>query len=757
LLALVGPLAARRLGPKVFLLCGLAPLAGVVTLAAALPDVLDGRPWDDSVAWLPALDLHLDFRLDAFSALFVVLVSGIGVLIFAYAAAYFGNRPDLGRIAGTLTLFSGAMLGVVLADNLLVLYVCWELTSVTSYLLIGTDDDKGSARAAALQAILVTGGGGLAMLAGFVVLGQAAGTYQISAILADPPGGTGVAVGLVLILAGAFTKSAQVPFHAWLPGAMAAPTPISAYLHSATMVKAGVYLVARLAPAFATSGPWRPLVLTFGLATMLVGGWNALRQHDLKLLLAHGTVSQLGFMVVLLGAGLPDATFAGAAVLLAHGAFKASLFMLVGIIDHSAHTRDIRRLTGLGRRLPVLAAIGGLTAGSMAGLPLLLGFVAKEAAYEAFVHGGLGAADRLVLAGLVVGSILTFAYSARLLWGAFAGKPAADIRDPVTDVHRPSAAFVAPAAFLAAATVVVGVLPALASSLVVEAAQALDPRVHDTYLSLWHGFNEALLLSVVTVAAGTTLFLARRRVTALQARTRVMPDPQAMFQATVNGTLQVADRVTGFVQHGSLPIYLGVILFTAMAVPGVALVRELHLIPGIELAESPLQIPAGLAVALAALGTARAQRRFAAVLGLGATGFGVAVLFMIHGAPDLALTQLLVETLAVVIFVLVLRHLPDRFRSIPWRIGQVPRLLVAGTVGVFAAVFSLVAASARTADPVSDVYVETAYSEAGGRNVVNVILVDFRGFDTLGEITVLVIAALGIITLVRARTRGSDA
>jgi multicomponent Na+:H+ antiporter subunit A len=754
-LAVAAPVLGRRLGPRVFLVCALAPAATVAWAATRAAGVLDGSATTQVVSWVPGLGLDLALRLDGFALLMVALVSGIGTLIFAYSRWYFSPRPGLGRFAGVLTAFAGSMLGVVLADNLLLIYVFWELTSVTSYLLIGFEDDKGSARAAALQAILVTVAGGLAMLAGFVLVGQAAGTYSLSAILADPPGGGVVGAGLVLVLLGAGTKSAQVPFHFWLPAAMAAPTPVSAYLHSATLVKAGVYLVARLAPAFAAGYAfWRPLVMGLGVATMLVGGWRALRQHDLKLLLAYGTVSQLGFMVVLVGAGIPELTFAGAALIVAHGLFKAALFMVVGIVDHQAHTRDLRMLSGLGRRMPAVAAVAAVAVASMAGVPLLLGFLSKEAAYEGLLHADLGAGGSLALAGVVAGSVLTFAYGARFVLGGFGTSGdgvGGDLVGP--DVARPAPAFVVPAALLAVLTVAAGVVPAVVDPLVGGGAGALDPAAGKDHLALWHGFTAALGLSALTLAAGALLVAGAGVVERAQARMAGAPSAAGAYAATVTGLNRVADRVTGVLQNGSLPIYLGVILLTVLALPGVALLTGTRLPDGVVVGESPLQAVVAVVVLVAALGAAVARRRFAAVLFLGGVGFGVAVLFVIQGAPDLALTQLLVETLAVVIFVLVLRHLPERFEPSEWRLGQATRMVLAGGVGVFVTAFSLVAAGARTAEPVSGAYLEQAVPEAGGQNVVNVILVDFRAFDTLGEITVLTVAALGIVSLVRAGHR----
>ncbi len=759
-LALAAPALGRRLGPRVFLVCALAPGATAAWAATQAAGVLDGSATTQVLPWVPGLGLDLALRLDGFALLMVALVSGIGAVLFAYSRWYFSPRPGLGRFAGVLTAFAGSMLGVVLADNLLLIYVFWELTSITSYLLIGFEDEKGSARAAALQAILVTGAGGLAMLAGFVIVGQAAGTYSLSGILADPPGGGVVGAGLVLVLVGACTKSAQVPFHFWLPAAMAAPTPVSAYLHSATLVKAGVYLIARFAPAFAAGHAfWRPLVMGLGVATMLLGGWRALRQHDLKLLLAYGTVSQLGFMVVLVGAGIPELTFAGAALIVAHGLFKAALFMVVGIVDHQAHTRDLRVLSGLGRRMPGVAAVAAVAAASMAGVPLLLGFLSKEAAYEGLLHAHLGVGGSLALAGVVVGSVLTFAYGARFVLGGFGAGfgESAGGGDPVgPDVARPAPAFVVPAALLAVLTVVAGVAPAVVDPLVGGGAGALDAAAGKAHLALWHGFTPALGLSVLTLAAGALLVAGAGTVERVQARLAGAPSAAGVYSSTLTWLNRLADRVTAVFQNGSLPVYLGVILLTVLVLPGLALLTRTRLPGGVVVGESPLQVVVAGVVLAAAVGAAFARRRFAAVLFLGGVGYGVAVLFVIQGAPDLALTQLLVETLAVVIFVLVLRHLPERFEPSAWRLGQATRVAVAGGVGVFVAAFSLVAAGARTAEPVSGAYLEQAVPEAGGQNVVNVILVDFRAFDTLGEITVLTVAALGIVSLVQAGRRQQD-
>jgi multicomponent Na+:H+ antiporter subunit A len=748
-----------RLGRRAFAVAAVAPLATIVWAATQADRVLDGRPVVVEVTWVEQLGLGLDLRLDAFGLAMVALVSGIGLLVCIYAIGYFSHpKPGTARLAGLMTLFAGAMLGVVLADHLLALFVAWELTSVTSYLLIGNDDRNPRARAAALQAILITGAGGLVMLVGLIIVGQAAGTYRISELLADPPSGGAIAGGLVCILIGAFTKSAQAPFGSWLPGAMVAPTPISAYLHSATMVKAGVYLVGRLSPIFATTGSWRVLVLTVGATTMIIGGLRALRQHDLKLLLAYGTVSQLGFLMLLFGTGVYQIAQAGVALLLAHGAFKAALFMVVGIVDHEVGTRDIRELHGFGRSWRPTVVVGVLGAASMAGLPPLFGFIAKEKALDAFgEHGGF-IGSGVLLAVIVIGSILTFAYSARFVLGLLGkfGTSEADRRSPAA--HAPSAFFLAPAAVLTVFTVMVGLVPGVVDRLVRSATVALHPGVSPSPVVLWAGFNMALLLSVGVIAIGTAITVFREPVGRAQRRASDaiswIPSAEQGFLACLRAVTQGSKRLTSVVQNGSLPIYLAVIVTVAAVAPLIPAVTVFPSLP--KLIDTPLQIPLGILVVVAALGAAVVRRRIAAALMLGAVGYGMAGLFIVQGAPDLALTQLVIETLATVLFVLVLRFLPTKWADRSPAIARPIRIGVSTLAGVSVFVLALVSSAARddvAAPNISDEMIARASPDAKGNNVVNVILVDFRGLDTLGEITVLLVAAVGAVTLARAGRR----
>lgn len=777
LVALAVALLGRSLGSRVFWIAAIGPLwtVGYCIWAAS---ALGSGPRTESWNWVSALGLTIEFRLDWFSLLLLALVGSIGTLVFVYSVHYFPPDRDIRRTAAVLTLFAGAMAGLVTSDNLLLLFTFWELTSITSFLLIGSNDESSSARSAATQALLVTGAGGLAMLGGFVLLGQAAGTYSMSSILSSPPSGVVVDVALVLVLIGALTKSAQVPFHAWLPAAMAAPTPISAYLHSATMVKAGVYLVARFAPAFAVDGPWRWIVLGAGSASVLLGGYRALRQNDLKLLLAYSTIGQLGLLMVLFGAGLPELALAGCVVLVAHAAFKASLFMVVGIIDHQTHTRDIRRLVGLARRWPALFWASLLAAASMAGLPPLLGFVGKEEAFDGLLQPDVPA-HLVLLAAVVLGSVFTVAYSARFLWGAF-GDDVDRTGDAAvvegSDVPRPLPSFVAAPALLAMVGLVLGIIPGVMSGLVADSLAALGFSELAVHLSLWHGLNTALGLSILVIAAGAGLFVMRRRVERVQAAVSRGPSATSVYDALVKGLVDVAGRVTSVVQSGSLPVYLMVLIVTLVLVPGIPLVLAGSLGRSVEWIDSPMQPVIGVIMVASACAAALVRRRFAAVLLLGTVGYGMAALFIVQGAPDLALTQIMVETLGVVAFVLVLRHLPEGFAptiSRPRRVGPA----VAGVaVGLFVFWFALAASSVTgTPTPSADVvdgpvptrdsgerladrslaeeFLARSLPDAHGRNVVNVIIVDFRAFDTLGEITVLLIAALGVLALIRIDRR----
>ncbi len=752
--ALLAPVLVRWWGRQAFVALALVPAAAFGWVLTQLDAVEAGEDVRESVSWVPALDLDVALRLDALALAFAALVTGVGALVLLYCARYFepGDEGNA-RFAGTMTAFAGSMLGLVLADDLLLLYVFWELTTVFSFLLIGGSGQRLAARRAASQALVLTTAGGLAMLVGLIMIGEASGSYLLSEVVADPGSGGLLVAGTVLVLAGAVTKSAMIPFHFWLPAAMEAPTPVSAYLHAAAMVKAGIYLVARLAPGMADVPGWRPIVLGLGVATMLVGGYRALRQNDLKLLLAFGTVSQLGFLMTLVGAGSRELAAAGLAMTLAHALFKSTLFLTVGVVDHATGTRDLRRLSGLGRRLPVVAVVGSLAAASMAGLPPLLGFVGKEAAFTALLDGGLPdrTAAIAVLAGVVTGSVLTAAYTARFLWGAFARK--AGVADTAV-AHPPGPLLLAAPVVLALTGLLAGPASPLLEPLVAGYADTLPllaPEAEE--LALWHGLQPALALSALTLAGGAALFAVRVRLSRVQRRLAVGASADEGYWNTMQAIDRFSVLVTGTTQRGSLPAYLGTILVVVLALPGWVLLTRAPW-PGEWRAwDSPVQALVGAVVLIAAALAVRIRQRLSAVLVVGVTGYGLAVLFAVQGAPDLALTQFLVETLTLVVFVLVLRKLPKDISERHRPRERTVRGAIAVAVGLLMAGVGAVALSARTATPVSVDFPEQAYEFGGGQNVVNVTLVDIRAWDTLGEVSLLVVAATGIASLVFLRRR----
>ncbi|GAA4562192.1 Na+/H+ antiporter subunit A [Micromonospora coerulea] len=741
--ALLAPLLVRWWGPRACYPLALAPAAAVGWAVVHAPAVRDGGAVVETYPWIAQPRLDLALRVTTLSWLMVLLVGGIGALVLVYSARYFHHGSvGLARFAAVLVAFAGAMLGLVVADDLLLLYVFWELTTVFSYLLIGHSTERRSSRWAAAQALTVTTLGGLAMLVGFLLLGRHAGGYRWSAIAAAPlPGGGYLALAVLLILTGALAKSAVVPFSAWLPVAMAAPTPVSAYLHAAAMVKAGVYLVGLLAPVLAIAGPWRPVTVVAGLVTLVVGGWAALRQTDLKLLLAYGTVSQLGLLTVVIGAGTPKAALAGTAMLLAHALFKAALFLVVGLLDHTSGTRDLRELSGVGRTAPLLAVVAGLAAASMAGLPPLLGFVAKEAVLAAF-------ADRpLVLAVLVGGTALTVAYSIRFLWGAFATRPG----EPATELAPAPAAMLAPPALLAAVGLAAGPAAGWVGGLLQPYAELFGPV--EEHLALWHGPTPALGLSAVAIAGGVALYLARGPLAPALARLRFPVGGNQGYEWITHRFDRVAIEVTGATQRGSLPQYLGTVLLALVLVPGTAMLAARPWQAEIAIWDTPAQLVVCLVIAVAALLAVRARRRLTAMLLVGVTGYGTAMMFVLYGAPDLALTQFLVETATIAVFVLVLRRLPDRFSARPLRRSRWLRRGIAVAAGLVLAGLALAAAGARRTPSISLAFPELAVAQGYGRNVVNVTLVDIRAWDTMGEIAVLVVAATGVASLIFERSR----
>lgn len=753
--ALVAPVLASRLGRRAFLVLALVPASAAVWALAHTDAVVSGNGPTTNVSWLPSLGLNLTFQLDTLSWLLVMMVGGIGAAVLVYCSRYFSTRSSgLGRFAAVLTAFAGAMLGLVTSANLIQIFVFWELTTVFSYLLIGHYSDRASSRRAAMKAILVTTFGGLAMLVGILLLGAAAGTFEVPEIIALPPSGTSVTVAIGLILVGAISKSALIPLHFWLPAAMAAPTPVSAYLHAAAMVKAGIYLVARFAPGFSTMPLWDGMVSVLGLGTLLVGGFFALRQNDLKLILAFGTVSQLGLLVVLVGSTHKATALAGLALLGAHAMFKACLFLTVGVIDAATGTRDLRRLSGLGRKMPGTALVAAMATASMIGLFPFAGFVAKEAALEYYLHSGGSGTGWMVMAAFILGSVITVAYGVRLWWGAFATKRDASAQYPIV-VTAPPLFLSGPPAVLALAGLAAALFPGTGERLLSPHASTY-PSGDAGHLVLWGGLTPALWTTLGILVAGFGLFLLRDRVQSWRPPWPSTWDADLVYRHTLRRVDRFAAEVTALFQRGSLPFYLGVIFLIVLGLPGATMLILGVLPDTLNLEGGLARLPVAVLVVVATILAARSRRRLKAVMLAGITGYGTAMIFLLYGAPDLALTQVMVETVTLVVFVLVLRRLPVYFSDRPLAESRWVRLVLGSAVGLLVASMALIAPQARIHEPVSALFPTEAVEFGGGNNIVNVTLVDIRAWDTMGEISVLLVAATGVASLLFLSRRSGD-
>jgi multicomponent Na+:H+ antiporter subunit A len=754
LVAVGASMLSRSIGRWVFLIPAGLSAAGAAWFALHAPAVAAGVVVQERIEWMPTLDIALDLRLTPPAWLLAMVVTGVGALIFAYCAWYFRSPTLAPRTVGLLTGFAGSMLGLVLSDDLVLLAVFWELTTVFSYLLVGLNHHVRKNRIAAHTALVVTTIGGLALLVGVLMVGHEAGSLSLAAVLADAPDTAVASVGVALAVVGALAKSAIVPFQFWLPGAMAAPTPVSAFLHAAAMVKAGVFLVAVLTPAFADLPWWRPTLLVLGATTMLLGAVRALRQTDAKVLLAHGTVSQLGLLITILGIGTAQAMLAGLALLAAHAMFKAALFMVVGVVDRTYGTRDLRRLGGIGREHPVLAATAIVAAAAMAGVPPALAFVAKEsglAAAEQATH--LAGVDAWVgyvgLVAIAAGAALTAAYALRLVVALFLGRR----RDAETTSSPAAWPIVAFPAVLAAAGLALGFAGDAVTALL-EPAFAPAPGADDVeHLALWHGVSLPLVLTLVALAVGVAVWAARgRRLGEVDDR-----DPlERGFRGMIRGIDRLAVELTGRTQTGSLPLHVSAILLTVVALPGVVVVASGAFLREVRIADGIGQLAVAIAIVVAAVFAANTRGRLKTFMLLSVVGYGVAVIFLLHGAPDLALTQVLCETVLLVLLVLVLRRQPKYFTDRPVRSARWLRASLAVGVGAVASLVTVAAAGARVAVPISDGFYERAYDFGYGSNIVNVTLVDIRAWDTLGEIAVLLVAATGVASLIFIRTRSAD-
>jgi len=724
----------------------LAPLLSFFFLFQFLPQVLSGEQIVYSRPWIDLIGLRLSFLVDGYGLFFGLLVSGVGVLVFLYSIFYLSPNHDHVKYFSYLLFFMGAMMGVVLSDDILLIFVFWELTSVSSFLLIGFFHERPSARAAANRALVITAVGGLAFLTACVLIGLTAGTFSLSALRADPTAllshpSASIIMGLLLLAI--FTKSAQMPFHIWLPAAMEAPTSISCYLHAATMVKAGVYLLGRLWPIFGEWSLWENLLIGFGWSTMVYGAFMALRADDLKRILAYSTVSSLGGFVGLYG--LAPSSGVDVYAIMAHACYKGSLFLVAGMIAHSTGTRLVSRLGGLRRSMPVTAFIAVLAAFSMGGIPPFAGFVVKEITYSAFLqHAGMG--KWVFISFAVFANALTFAYALKIL-GVFFGKEKSDLPHPP---HEVSPGMWIPAGLLA----VFGLITGVACGPLSESFGKLSSASVHLHLSLWHGVSGALLLSLVTYGLGGLAF-RYRAVLSQPTFPAFLPSTDHMYDRTISGLAQFAASLTQITQKGRLRHdIVRTILF--VCVVGLASFFMGSTKQGVKLDLSQVRLPEVVMTLLLIVGAmcvVRAKTRLAAVLSLSSVGYGMAVTYVLYRSPDILLTQILIESVSLILFLLVFYRMPP-FREDPTSLVRRRwEAIFSAFVGIlFASLVYMCAVAPRSLE-LGQTYMAKSFPEAGGRNAVNVIIVDFRAFDTFGEITVLGIAAIGAWTLLRVRRR----
>lgn len=753
--AFLPPLVERVTGNRTLLACGAAALPALALALLFNParKVFAGETLHSTLTWIPSLDLSLAFRLDGLALLFAILVLGIGLLVILYARYYLSAKEKAGRFYAYLLLFMGAMLGVVTSDNLLLLVVFWELTSLSSFLLIGFWGHQTGARKGARMAMTVTGMGGLALLAGVLLIGDVVGSFSLTEVLANGDlirGSELYPLILCLVLLGAFTKSAQFPFHFWLPHAMAAPTPVSAYLHSATMVKAGVFLLARLYPALAGTDLWFEIVTLAGMATLLWGAAAALFQHDLKGLLAYSTISHLGLITLLFGLNSQLAAVAAVFHIINHATFKASLFMAAGIIDHETGTRDMRRINGLWKYMPYTAVLAMVASAAMAGVPLLNGFLSKEMFFtETLQSEQLGALSWLLPLGATLGGVFSVAYSARFIHDVFFnGEP---INLPKYPPHEPPRYMKVPVEILVALCVAVGVFPAItvAGLLAVAATATLGGELPEYHLAIWHGFNLPLMMSFVALFGGIFVYSQRRRLFDLWARLPEV-DAKLVFEGRIQQLGRVASAITERLQNGSLQSYVA----WGVALVAVILLTQMWHLPALSLDVGMLPMDGvailctAMLVAAAFLTTILHRHRMTSIMSLSVVGLMVSLLFVRFSAPDLALTQLSVEVVTMLLLMLAMYFLPVRTKVESSSVRVLRDVLLALVVGVGVAVMAFLVMTGDTTT-ISQFFMDNSKSGGGGTNVVNVILVDFRGFDTFGEITVLGIAAMGIYALLK--------
>lgn len=745
-------------------------LVSFLLIAYVAPDIIHGEIIEHTVSWVPSAGISFSIYADGLAIMIGFIASGIGVIIMSYSNGYMSHEEELTRYYQYLLLFMGSMIGMVFSANTIQLFVFWELTSITSFMLIGYWRHKPQSVYGATKSLLITAAGGLFMLAGFLLLRTITGSFDLTAIFHDPymietiKGHDLFLPILILLLIGAAAKSAQGPFYIWLPNAMEAPTPVSAFLHSATMVKAGIYLIARIHPIFSGTDAWFILVSGIGISTMLLAGFLALRQTDIKAILAYSTISQLAYMMTMYGyttyhdpgIGVAAATFH----LLNHATFKACLFLVAGIVVHEAATRDIRKLGGLWREMPITFVIASIAALAMAGIPPLNGFLSKEMFYETSIEMGslLGSPFNILIPALaVLGGVFTFAYSIKLIDGIFLGKRC-DEHLP-EHIHDPSAIMLIPAAFLAGLVILFGLVPSIPIHYIVEPTTSgiLLETVH-LHVQLWHGFTPALMMTIVTFIAGILVYSRYDNIANWQNRFNSRYPwicVNYYYDHLVDNAKEHAHRFALFTQPGGIKTYVNamlILMIVLMIIPLFTVTTTL--IPSNLNFEIPLYEGLTMLIMIVAALTAALYHKYLlAVIALSGVGYMVSLIFIYLKAPDLALTQILVETLSTIIFLLVIVKIPQTFRE------RIPKTVLARDLCIATAVSLTILVLLLNAtqgivppfESISHYFIEKTLPLAGGHNIVNVIIVDFRGYDTLGEISVLCLAALGVYNLIQSR------
>ncbi|PVY75767.1 multisubunit sodium/proton antiporter MrpA subunit [Tamilnaduibacter salinus] len=752
LLALAVPVLYRLTGRYIGWFLALLPASLTAYFAGLIPAIRDGGSLLIENQWMPGLGVSLDFLVDGLSLVFALLISSIGTFILIYAGSYLKGHRDLARFYVIMLSFMASMLGLVLSDNLIAFFVFWELTSITSYLLIGFNHEDVEARKCALQGLFVTAGGGLVLMAGLILLIFITGSYSFADILSSDVSihdhGYYTAAA-ICILIGAFTKSAQVPFHFWLPNAMAAPTPVSAFLHSATMVKAGIYLLARLNSSMGETPLWSHTLMVVGTVTMITGTYLAFSSTGIKKVLAYSTVFALGTLTLMIGVGTELAITAFVCMLVAHSLYKGALFMLAGALDHETGTKDLTKMGGLRRSMPWTSAIACMAVLSLAGIPPLFGFVAKELIFESLLNAPVGGWALTTFA--LVSSILLVAVACLVFFKPFFGPPQATPRQPH---EAPFSMLIGPAT-LSLFSLFFGLAPFVPEVLLLNpAVTAIFGGDVQTALALWHGVNIPLMLSVVSLLAGSLLFA---RWQALQPGLAIINTvagrvgPEAAYFRMMQGITQIAGWQTRLLQNGVLGVYLLTLVLVTFGLTGYTLFSRNGIHLSLDFSDGYFyEFGIALLIVTATVFASITKSRLGSVASMGVLGFGVALIFIHFSAPDLGITQLLVETLTVILLVLVLFKLPP-FASFSSPLERCRDLAVAVFAGVVMTLLTLAVLDIRYFDSISRYYIENSYEMAFGKNIVNVILVDFRQLDTLGEIFVLGLAAIGVYAMVKLK------